>query len=176
MVEQNAGQLTDTNEILKTFTTDYPTQENVDKFYNKMSGEAYDEFIKTINFNEPEKFMPLIGAGCPADVETSSEVLDVGAGTGICGILLKEKGFTNITGIDPSESLLKKLDDTGAYKASRCMFLGLGLDKYPEDLKGKFDLVVAGGVFLEGHIPCSGFDDVHASLKTNAFFVTGMRT
>ena len=56
------------------------------------------------------------------------------------------------------------------------MYLGLGLDKYPDDLKGKFDLVTAGGVFLTGHIPNIGFEDVHASLKTNGYFVTGLRT
>ena len=110
------------------------------------------------------------------DIDTASEILDVGAGTGVCGVLLREKGFTNIIGADASASLLKKLDETGAYKASRCMFFGLGLDKYPDDLKNRFDLVVAGGVWLEGHIPACGFDDVHASLKPNGYCVTAMRT
>ena len=101
--------------------------------------------------------------------------MDVGCGTGAFGILLKEKGFTNITGLDPSQVLLDKLDQTEAYKASRCMYIGMGLDKYPEDLKGKFDIVTATGVFLDGHIPALGFEDIHASLKPNGYFVTGLR-
>ena len=150
--------------------------QNVNELYDKLGGDGYDVFVKEINFNEPAEFMKMVGAGQVVDIDPASEVLDVGAGTGICGNLLKEKGFANVTGVDPSQALLDKLAASGAYKATRCMYLGLGLDKYPDDLKGKFDLVTAGGVFLVGHIPPVGFEDCHASLKTNGYFVTGMRT
>ena len=56
------------------------------------------------------------------------------------------------------------------------MYLGLGLDKYPDELKGKFDLVTASGVWGLGHIPAQGLEDCHASLKTNGHFVTAMKT
>ena len=119
----------------------------------------------------------MIGKDCVVDVDPACEVLDVGAGSGVIGRLLKEKqGFSNITAIEPSEGMLVKLRETGAYKADRRMYLGLGVDKYPDDLKGKFDVVIASGSFLAGHIPDAGFDDVHASLKTNGYFVTALRS
>ena len=50
------------------------------------------------------------------------------------------------------------------------------MDKYPDDLKDRFDLVVLSGALYEGHIPYNGLDDVHASLKKNAFFATALRS
>ena len=86
-----------------------------------------------------------------------------------------EKGFQNITAIDASEVMLKKAEETGAYKATHCRYIGMGLDKYPEELKGKFDVVIACGCFIEGHIPAVGFEDVHASLKTGGHFVINFK-
>ena len=120
--------------------------------------------------------MKFIGPDQFVDIDPNSEVLDIGAGTGKVGEILKDKGFSNITGVDPSQKLLDKLIAGGLYKDTRCMYVGMGLDKWPDDLKGKYDLVTAGGVFGLGHIPNIGFDDVHVSLKTNGFFVTGFRS
>ena len=102
--------------------------------------------------------------------------MDIGAGTGAVGLYLKEKGFTNITGIDASESLLEKLDATGAYKASRCVWLGKGLDEFPADLKDKFDMVTGTGVWIAGHIPKEGIEDAHSALKVGGYMVAGTRS
>ena len=117
----------------------------------------------------------MIGKDCVVDVDPTCEVLDVGSGSGIIGKLMKPKGFTNIMALDPSQGMLDIANKTGAYTSTRCMFLGEGLEKYPADLKDKFTLVVASGSFLAGHIPSAGFDDAHASLKTNGFFVTALK-
>lgn len=114
----------------------------------------------------PYALAQLLGKGCELDIDPSSEILDVGAGTGTVGKFLKEKGFTNLTAVDPSEAMLKKAEANGAYKAIHCIYIGMGLDKYPDNLKGQFDVVTASGCFMEGHIPAAGFDDIHASLKT----------
>lgn len=56
------------------------------------------------------------------------------------------------------------------------MWLGLGVDKYPDDLKDKFDMVSATGVFGIGHVPPTGYDEVYASLKKGGYFVFGIRS
>lgn len=117
----------------------------------------------------------LLGPGQVVDVPETCEVLDAGAGSGVVGKLLKLKGFENITAVDPSEAMLKKLRATGAYKKDYCMFLGMGLDKYPEELKDQFDVVIACGSFLEGHIPDTGVDDIHASLKMGGRFIVAFK-
>ena len=99
----------------------------------------------------------------------------MGAGSGTVGKLLKQKGFTNITGIDASENMLQKAKESGAYQSTHCMYIGMGVNKYPTELKNRFDLVTACGCFIEGHIPSTGFDDVHASLKVGGHFVINFK-
>ena len=93
-------------------------KQNVGDFYNEVNPDGYDEFTKAIKYNEPDQLVKLIGSGCVVDISGTSEILDVAAGTGRIGTLLKDKGFTNITGVDASDNLLTKLMQTGAYKAS----------------------------------------------------------
>ena len=62
------------------------------------------------------------------------------------------------------------------YKESREVWLGNGSDKFPADLKNRFDVVTASGVFLKGHMPAPAMDDCHAALKVNGFFVTALRS
>ena len=129
MVEQAQPELpNDATAVLKYLASDFPTTQNVDKFYNGMTADGYDDWAKATNFAEPIEFCKLVGPGMPVDIPSTSEVLDAGAGTGICGILLKEKGFTNIVGVDASSNLLDRMNATGAYKESRCFKMGLGLD------------------------------------------------
>ena len=176
MVETTPEKVKSKEEIIEKLDSPKLNAENVGEFYNEIDPDGYDEFVKAIKYTEPEHLVKLIGADCVVDMDPASEILDVAAGTGHIGVLLKAKGFTNITGVDASENLLRKLNETGAYKASKCCFLGLGVEKWPEDLKNKFDIVTASGCFMEGHVPSSGFDDVHAALKTNGFFVASMRS
>ena len=176
MVETTPEKATTKDEIIEKLDSPKLSAENVGEFYNEIDPDGYDEFVKAIKYTEPEHLVKLIGNGCVVDIDPASEILDVAAGTGHIGILLKEKGFTNIMGVDASDNLLVKLMQTGAYKDSRCVFLGLGLDKWPEDLKNRFDMVTASGCFMSGHIPNAGFDDIHASLKTGGFFVASMRS
>ena len=167
----------DPKEILDQYNKNHPTYENSGDFYNKMTGDGYDNFVKDIKFTQPQEITKVVGPGQIVDIDPStSEVLDIGAGTGTVGLCLKEKGFTNITAVDASESLLEKLDKNGAYKASRCLWLGMGLDKFPDELKGKFDMVTAAGVWITGHIPVAGIEDAHAALKTGGYMVSGTRS
>lgn len=57
----------------------------------------------------------------------------------------------------------------------REFWFGCGTDKLPEEWRGAYELVVASGVFVEGHIPPSGFDDAYEMLKPGGFFVTALR-
>ena len=102
--------------------------------------------------------------------------MDVGCGTGIMGKLLQQRGFYKIEGADASESFTIAAQNTCLYQSVLCMYFGMGLSELPAELLNRYEAVVASGVWLEDHIPASGFDDVHAMLRPGGFFVTAMRS
>ena len=53
--------------------------------------------------------------------------------------------------------------------------MGIGNDNFPEDLKNRFDLVVASGIWMVGHVTAQGMVDAYSALKVGGFFVSAMR-
>ena len=48
-------------------------------------------------------------------IEKDSPILDMGWGTGLVGLYLAEKGYTNIDGVDASSGMLDKAREKNAY-------------------------------------------------------------
>ena len=90
--------------------------------------------------------------------------------------LVAENRFAPLVGCDASSRFVDYLNSSGNYKEVLEVWMGRGLDLFPEELKNRFEVVGAGGVFLKGHMPCAAIDDCHASLKVGGFFVTAMRS
>ena len=105
-----------------------------------------------------------------------SWILDAGCGPGTLCELLKTKGFSNIDGADASQAFVDHANAMGIYKNCEAFYFGCGVDQFPDHYKNKYDCCVASGVFLPNHMPASGMDDIHASLKTGGFFITAMRS
>ena len=110
------------------------------------------------------------------NLSKDAKIFDVGAGTGILGKCLSEKGYSSIEGADASTNFINYAANNGWYSATEQRFFGLGVDKLPAEKLSTFDCVVAAGVFLIGHIPSAGLEDCHALTKTGGHFVTAMRT
>ena len=102
-------------------------------------------------------------------------IFDIGQGTGLLGKLLAAEGFTNIDGADASQNFVDTANKTGWYKNCSVVWFGKGVENLPKELLGKYDIVMASGVFLDGHIPDTGFDDAHAMCKPGGYFVTSIR-
>lgn len=185
MVEEQKAQgptTTTSEKMMQKFAEAHPNQENVGEYYNDISHDAYDKFIQDINFTDPFKIAEAISKAESAEtpfgllnLPRDSKVFDVGQGTGLLGKLLTKEGFTNIEGADASSEFVKKASETGWYTKLTTLFFGRGVEALPADMVGKQDLVMASGVYLDGHIPASGFDDMHAMCKTGGHFITSMR-
>ena len=91
------------------------------------------------------------------------------------GKLLNAEGYTNIEGADASQTFVDTSNASGWYTSCHVRWFGMGVEALAPAMLGKYDLVMATGVFLEGHIPPSGFDDAHAMMKTGGYFVTSLR-
>ena len=102
----------------------------------------------------------------------------MGAGTGLLGLKLREKGMSlQYTGLDASSVFAERLNNNNPnYAEGRQLMLGRGVDQFPDEFKGAFDLCTASGVFLKGHMPATAMDDCHSALKVGGYFVTAMRS
>jgi|688.fasta_scaffold720808_1 hypothetical protein len=52
----------------------------------------------------------------------------------------------------------------------------MGVDKFPVEHQNRYDIVTASGCLSKGHIPTTGLDDIHASLKLGGHLVAAFRT
>ena len=127
--------------------------------------------LKVINYTEVEEIVKNVNElGLPTDCE----VIDQGAGTGRIGLQLVESGFSNIDAVDASRRFLEALKLTKAYRNSYYMYLGTGA--FPEEEhKDHYDLVVSAGIFLTGHMPKTGIQEIIEGMKPGAYWVTAMR-
>lgn len=147
-----------------------------------MKGDAYDQFNASINFTDPYRIAEAISkveseqdAYGYLNLPRDSKMFDIGQGTGIMGKLLVQAGYSDIMGADASAAFCNEAREHGWYKDIRELFFGLGVDKLPADYVGQFDVVMASGVFMDGHISPGGLDDAHAMCKSHGYFVTAMR-
>lgn len=87
---------------------------------------------------------------------------------------MTSKGYHNLHALDASDTLLGALKAKNLYQTANVAFLGYG--NFPkEEQKENYDLVTASGVFMKGHIPCSGLDEIAGFIRPGGYFVTAMR-
>jgi predicted TPR repeat methyltransferase len=124
------------------------------------TAEVYDDWAA-----EYEQHMKNVGYTHPAMVAsmaarhvapTDEPVLDAGAGTGVLGEILNALGYSNLSGLDASEGMLKIAGLKKNYRDLSHQFLGQSLC-YDDDY---FALVASSGVFTQGHAPLDGLDEL----------------
>lgn len=143
------------------------------KQYDVIGAEKYEAMMDLVKFNEMEEICEEV-ASMDYDRQTV-EVIDIGAGSGRVGRMIAKNGYKNIDAVDASEGLLAHAKQSGAYRNLHQTFLGNGT--YPfEEHRDHYDLVVSSGVWLAGHIPAHGMDELVRTMKPGGKWVTAMRT
>lgn len=134
--------------------------------------ETYDAEIRANGYATPQRCAEALATHV-ADVKRP--MLDIGCGTGLSGIALREAGFTSVDGTDLSQEMLdiathRDHADGGIYAE---LFLGLARDPLPISA-GQYDNAAAVGVFSPGHAPPGMLDDVMGFLPVGGCFVFSM--
>ena len=82
-------------------------------------------------------------------------ILDAGCGTGLVGVELKKSGYSNIEGVDFSQSMLDLIPQ-GIYKKIEKIDLNKTL-KFKDSI---YDIVMCVGTFTYGHVKSEALDEL----------------
>ena len=96
-----------------------------------------------------------------AQAEGTGPVLDIGAGTGICGADLAARGIGPVDATDISPEMLLKAADKGCYRQTIEGDILAGLPIQPDTYAG----AVSSGTFTHGHVGPEPLDEIMRILK-----------
>ena len=145
---------------------DLETGEQTLAHYQRWAG-TYDQEVGVDNgYAQPARC-----AAALARVASSCDhVLDVGCGTGLSGVALRDAGFTRLDGCDFSPPMLERAAETGVYRQLFEADLNAGLD-----IDGDaYDHAVAVGVFSFGHIRPDALREVLRVVRAGGAVVVGV--
>ena len=145
---------------------DLETGEQTLDHYQRWAG-TYDQEVGVDNgYAQPARC-----AAALARVASSCDhVLDVGCGTGLSGVALRDAGFTRLDGCDFSPPMLERAAETGVYRRLFEADLNAGLN-----IDGDaYDHAVAVGVFSFGHIRPDALREVLRVVRAGGAVVVGV--
>ena len=140
------------NDIVNTKDTDnkipiyqLKSKEKVLDYYdNWTKKEQYNKDMVIWNYEAPQNTASLLNKHA---MDKKINILDAGCGTGLVGKELKKYGYSNLTGVDFSQSMLD-LITPGIYHTIDLIDLNEPL-KYEDNT---FDAIMCVGTFTYGHV------------------------
>ena len=145
---------------------DLETGEQTLAHYQRWAG-TYDQEVGVDNgYAQPAR----CAAALARVAGSCDHVLDVGCGTGLSGVALRDAGFTRLDGCDFSPPMLERAAETGVYRQLFEADLNAGLD-----IDGDaYDHAVAVGVFSFGHIRPDALREVLRVVRAGGAVVVGV--
>ena len=149
------------------------SEEDIKTVYNSDTAGCYEELYAKMEYRGPttgtniliQHLTQLFGREC--------KILDLGAGTGMCGEILKNYGYSNITALDLSEQMLEEAKKKNIY--NKFVEKDLNRDSLKE-LEGLFDAVICIGVFYYGQVKSSALEKVVSVMKPGGVICLSVRT
>jgi len=142
-------------ETINKFNFSSDTQK--DQLYAGGIADAYEKvFKKDIGWHAPQRVAEIIAR---LTTDKTARILDLGCGTGFVAEELRQKGYTNIFGIDASAEMLEISRRKNVYVGIEKVVVG-DETTIPEEYRGKYDIVSSVG-FIGG--PTHGLEDTYAS-------------
>jgi ubiquinone/menaquinone biosynthesis C-methylase UbiE len=150
-------------EILERLYNAESPQEIAD-IYNQWSKNYDDGLNAGSGYVAPQWCLKLLEKYVPSK---NARLLDAGAGTGLFGQLLHQRGYHDIVGIDVSEGMLEEARKKGVYLELQQKVLGEQLG-FPTD---SFDAVSCVGVLSPGQGPASAFEEMIRITKPSGYIL-----
>ncbi|XP_013781524.1 uncharacterized protein LOC106465832 [Limulus polyphemus] len=154
-------------------------------FINKLcQDKEYEETLKSYTSVAPvyDEYMASaehIGAKLTAEtldnlgLDKESKIVDIGAGTGALGMLLRERGYKNIDAIDGSEAMLQVAETRNIYQNYTVAIIVKGKKLAVED--NVYDVAVLCAVFCPGNMGSDAFSEIIRIVKPGGIIIWAMR-
>ena len=123
------------------------------KYYQDWTdNNKYNKDMVDWNYTAPQETVSVLRKYA---LKKNSKILDAGCGTGLVGIELKKYGYSNIEGVDFSQSMLD-LVPQNIYKKIEKIDLNKPL-KFKNNI---YDIVTCVGTFTYGHVKAQALDEI----------------
>jgi SAM-dependent methyltransferase len=143
---------------------------------NQELAERYDQWAREYD-QDLESAFGWLGPQYAAEylekyVPKDARILDAGAGTGLTGKLLFDRGYRELAAMDISQGMLEQARRKTVYKEFHQMVMGEPLG-FPSDC---FDAVVSVGALTLGHAPASSLDELVRITRPGGYVIFTLRT
>lgn len=129
--------------------------------------ETYDQELSENDYAQPQRCAAaLINHVDKRDIR----ILDIGCGTGLSGVALKNLGFSNIDGCDFSSLMIEKAKDTDVYQR----LFEADINKKLDIETKTYDAAVAVGVLSFAHVRTDALREMLRIIKTGGILVIGL--
>jgi len=129
------------------------TSEELLKYYQGWAdNNKYNKDMVDWNYTAPQEAVSILKKYA---FNKNFRILDAGCGTGLVGIELKKYGYSNIEGVDFSQSMLD-LVPQGIYKKIEKIDLNKPL-KFKDNM---YDVLMCVGTFTYGHVKPKALDEL----------------
>ena len=138
------------------------TSEELLKYYkNWANNNKYNKDMMDWKYTAPQETVSVLSKYA---LNKNFRILDAGCGTGLVGIELKKYGYSNIEGVDFSQSMLD-LVPQGIYKKIEKIDLNKPL-KFKDNI---YDVIMCVGTFTYGHVKPQALDELIRITKNKGF-------
>lgn len=151
------------------FKTSYSLKSSAEtkEHYDRWS-KVYDQDLVEGEYQQPTRCAQTLYNQVQ---NTDIKILDVGCGTGLSGLALKDAGYEHLDGCDLSQGMLDKATQLNIYDR----LFTCNLNEPPIDAANEqYDAVTAVGVFSFGHIMPDAVDELLRVLKQNGTLIIGL--
>jgi len=134
------------------------------KQYYRQWAASYDSDVRDQGYVGPNFLVDFLRSlhrvqGLAVDVrDPGLTILDAGCGTGLVGVVLRERGYTTIDGFDLSKEMADVAMQTGAFRLVQGgIDMCQPLDVYEDE---QYEAILCCGVFTLGHVPPSAMREL----------------
>ena len=123
------------------------------KYYQDWTDDnKYNKDMVDWNYTAPQETVSVLRKYA---LKKNSSILDAGCGTGLVGIELKKYGYSNIEGVDFSQSMLDLVPQNIYQKIEK-----IDLNKPLKFKHNIYDVVMCVGTFTYGHVKPHALDEI----------------